>query len=350
MGVYADFIAHTTVMDKTEPQVAIDRTAHNELIRLQAELDPVAPAAYDAADEVQSVAAYSGTYTGGNYTLTITPPVDSPVTTANIAHNANAATIEGAVNTVCTGNITGWTNGDISVSGGDLTSAPVVLTFDGSSVDNLNFDATVIADVDLTDGSANAANTITTNVGSITFTADAVGTAYNGEIIYLSDTGALSVTYNTANTTFLITYNGGTTNHTQVEDEVDTNMTANPTWPQFECSTTNGANTVDAVDDTLNAVTVGGLDVGALGAVSTVTAGQSQRYAWGVMWALGLISVTDLPIYGDALATDVTLWAQPSENPQYPNAALRGILAEQATIDDDNATLLTQLKTLFHIQ
>ena len=349
MGVYADFITHTTVMDKTEPQVAIDRVAYNELLRQQNTLDPTAPAAYDAADEVQSIAVFGGTFTGGNYTLTLTPPVDAAVTTANIAYNANAATIEGAVNTVCTGNITGWTNGDISVTGGDLTGSPVVLTFDGTSVDNLNFEATVIADVDLTDGSANSANTITTNQGTIVLTADAVGTEFNGEVFTLADVGSLAVTYDDVNT-FTVNYNGGTTNHTQVETAIDDAMTANPTWPQFECSVTNGGLPVDAVDDTLSVTTAGGLDVGTLGAVSTVTAGQPQRYSWGVMWALGLISVTDLPIYGDALATDVALWAQPSENPQYPSAALRGVIAEQAAIDDDNATLLTQLKALFKIQ
>jgi len=349
MGVYADFITNTTVVDKTEPQVAIDRTAYNELVRRRDELDPAAPSAYDTANEVQSVGAFTGTFTGGNYTLTIAPPGVSALTTANIAHNANAATVEGALNTVCTGNIVGWTNGDISVAGGDLTSAPLTLAFDGILTQK-NMGATVIADVDLTDGSANAANTITTNQGTITFTADAVGTAYNGEIIYLSDTGSLSVTYNTANTTFLITYNGGTTNHTQVETEVDTNMTANPTWPQFECSTTNGANTVDAADDTLNATTVGGLDVGALGSVSTTTAGQPPRYPWAVMWALGLINATDLPDYGESLASDVTLWGPASQNPRYPNAALRGVLAEQAAHDDANATLETQLKALFHVQ
>jgi hypothetical protein len=68
------------------------------------------------------------------------------------------------------------------------------------------------------------------------------------------------------------------------------------------------------------------------------------------MWALGLVTISDLPDYGEDLASDVNLWAQPAENPKYPSAALRGVLAEQAAIDDANVTLRTQLKSLFKIQ
>lgn len=351
MGVYSDFISHCTVMDKTEPQVAIDRTAYNELLRLQNELDTAAPSSFSTANEVQVVAKFTGTYSGGNYTLTINPPVEAAVTTANIAYDANAATIESALDTACNGNITGWTDGDISVSGGPLTTNDVTLTFDGGSLSAKNMGQTTIADVDLTDGSANATNTITTNQGSITFTADAVGTAYNGYIFELDDTGSVSVTYDEPNTTFTITYDGGTTNHSQIETAVDDAMTANvATWPQFECSTTNGTNTVDAADNGLNTTTAGGLDAGALGTPSTTTTGQPTRYAWSVMYCLGLIAASDMPAYGSALADDVTLWAPPPQNPKYPCAALRGILAEQAAIDDANPTLETQLKALFKIQ
>ena len=242
MGVYADFITNTTVVDKTEPQVAIDRTAYNELVRLQAELDPVRSSTFDAVDEIQNIPTYNGTVSGGNFTITIVDPADaSAVVTANILYNANAATIETALDTACTGNIAGWTNGDISVSGGDLTTANVVLTYDGGSVDAQNIGQCTITDVDLSGG------------GTVT-------------------------------------------------------------------------------------------------AATTTTNGQAIRYAWAVMFTLGLIAAGDLPYQGSDLAADVTLWAQPSENSQYPNAALRGVLAEQAAVDDNSSTLLAQLKTLFRVQ
>lgn len=243
MGVYADFISHCTVMDKTEPQVAIDRVAYNELLRLQNELDPVRPSAFDAANEVQTIPTFNGTVSGGNFTITIYDPVDgSNYQTANIVYNANQATIESAIDTACTGNITGWTNGDISVAlTGDLTANAATLTYDGNSVDGVNVPTATIEDVDLS-----------------------------------------------------------------------------------------GGGTVDPI--------------------TTTTNGQGIRYGWAVMMMLGLISPSDLPAQGLSLGSGVTLWAQPSENARYPSAALRGVLADQAAIDDNNETLRSQLKTLFRIQ
>lgn len=149
MGVYTDFLSHTTVVDKTEPQVALDRIAYNELVRLRDSFDPETPAGFEARDEVQTVGQYTDTVTGGNFTLTIVDPDGTQITTANIAHDADAATIETAIDTACNGTITGWSDGDISVSGGDLTAADVKLTFSGNSVTQQNFGLTVATDVDL---------------------------------------------------------------------------------------------------------------------------------------------------------------------------------------------------------
>jgi hypothetical protein len=67
----------------------------------------------------------SGTVSGGNWTITV-----EGETTANIAHTANAATIQAALEKL--GNID---KGDVTVTGGPLSATgpvvPVVLTFDG---------------------------------------------------------------------------------------------------------------------------------------------------------------------------------------------------------------------------
>jgi len=235
MGVYADFLAHTTLVDTVEPQVGSDRIVYNELLPA---LDPPVTAEFGALDEVQGVATHSGVVTGGNYTLTVVTPAGVELTTANLAHDAIAATVESGINTACAG-IAGWTNGDISVSGGPLTTDPLVLTFDGAAVTNQNFGQTAIVDVDLSGG----------------------GTA---------------------------------------------------------------------------------------GAVSTTTHGQPKRYAWAVMYNLGLFNLP--PAYGEALATDATLATNPCDNPHYPSASLRKVLARQAAIDDENLVLQGQLESLFHIQ
>lgn len=105
------------------------------------------------ADEVQSIAIYSGSITGGTFELDFELASGETFTTAAIAYNANAATIESAIDAAATAAaVAGWTNGDISVAGGDLTTAPVTLTFDGTSVTGQNHVLTVIDGASLTGG------------------------------------------------------------------------------------------------------------------------------------------------------------------------------------------------------
>lgn len=114
---------------------------------------PVEAAAPFVADDAVHTLPIDATIDGGNYTLTVTLRNGETFTTGNIAWNANAATIEGAIDTAATAaSITGWTNGDISVSGGDIATAPVVLTFDGDSVSGTNHPVTVANDVDIATG------------------------------------------------------------------------------------------------------------------------------------------------------------------------------------------------------
>jgi hypothetical protein len=102
-------------------------------------------------DEVQSIAVYANTVTGGTFTLTIDLSAESPFTTDPIAYGANAATIESAIDAAATdAEVGGWTNGDISVTGGPLTTDSVVLTFDGTSVTNQDHALTVIDGSSLT--------------------------------------------------------------------------------------------------------------------------------------------------------------------------------------------------------
>jgi hypothetical protein len=113
-------------------------------------------------DEVQTIAIFPAPVASGNYTLTINVTTDAAFDTANIAYDANAATIQTAVDTAATGNITAWENGAITVTGGPLTTAPVVLTFDGVSVDNADQVTTIVNDIDL-DPDYSGATTVTTN-------------------------------------------------------------------------------------------------------------------------------------------------------------------------------------------
>jgi hypothetical protein len=97
------------------------------------------------ADEVQSLAANLITTTGGTFTLTVLLSTAETFTTAAIAYDASAATVETAMDVAATAKpITSWTNGDITVAGGDLNTAAMTFTFDGASVNELDHDPTTI--------------------------------------------------------------------------------------------------------------------------------------------------------------------------------------------------------------
>lgn len=76
----------------------------------------------DGTDEQQTLTK-GGTWSGGTYTITVGTGLGAYTTTA-LAYNANAATIQAALEalaSVGTGNVT--------VSGGPLSTTPVVITF-----------------------------------------------------------------------------------------------------------------------------------------------------------------------------------------------------------------------------
>lgn len=168
MGVYTDLIAAAVAWDAGGTDgisVATDRVIMKDIAGFQARQgDPAAPAGYAEADEIQTIGTYNGVVSGGNFTLTITLRNGETVTTANIAHDALAAAIEGAIDTVATGNITDWTNADISVAlTGNLTANAATITFDGASVDATNHPAIVMNDVDLSGGGTSGNVATTTN-------------------------------------------------------------------------------------------------------------------------------------------------------------------------------------------
>lgn len=149
--------------------VGLDKVRTNYFEQIDAVIPSTLSTAYEAANTVHTLGQDAGA-DGGNYTLTITVAaeraqnrlVDQTFTTGNLAHSANAATIETAINSAATtAAVVGWTNGDISVSGGALASADIVLTFDGASVSGMRHPVTVATDVDLTNNDALAV-TLTT--------------------------------------------------------------------------------------------------------------------------------------------------------------------------------------------
>jgi hypothetical protein len=239
-GLFADFLEHVIVLDKTAPRVSRDRIAYDELVGLQNRIDPRHPPQCEAKDEVQVLSKFTGSVSSGNYTITIIDELGVGHTTANIAYDADATAIESAIDVKMTADsYIGWVNGHISVAlTGDLTTNDATLTFDGTSVTEKNFGQTIMTNVDLT---------------------------------------------------------GGT-----------------------------------------------------VGDTSTVQHGQPIRYTWSIIWALGIYETP--PEYGELLSDPAIPWAGPGENPNWPGASLREVLAAQAAIDDGVPDLRYQLEDLFNVQ
>jgi hypothetical protein len=115
------------------------------------------------SDEIQTFKQYQVNPAGGTFTLSGENSAAETWTTAAIAYNATATTIETAIDLAATGQITGWINGDITVSmsgAAGLSDGTVTLTFDGVSVTQENHLDTVINGDSLTGVVATGLSTI----------------------------------------------------------------------------------------------------------------------------------------------------------------------------------------------
>ncbi len=294
MGVYTDILAGAKSWDSgvggDGVTVATDRVITKHIQRfLNTQGDMGYPSGFEADDEVQSIAVYPLTVTAGNFTLTVTLRNGETFTTANIVYNANAATIEGAVNTAATGNITGWTNGDISVTlGTTLNAGALTLTFDGTSVTETNQGTSVINDANLTSDPVGAVTvvvegvepvnevqqiavfaedttsgnyTLAFNVGAQAFTTasllwndsaatieTAIDTSATGNAVPAWVNGDITVTGGPLTTTPLVlTFDGNSTASTNAQEVVIANVDLVGGVPGAESTTTPGVAPTDEV-------------------------------------------------------------------------------------------------------
>jgi len=160
MGIIAQIQAQALTF---APESPLGRWLQSEANRI-APADAVIPTNAAASDAVGSLA--DSTHTSGNLTLTIgirqASGLIESATTANIAFDATAATVESAVDTTLTAVVTGWTNGDITVSGTAVNSGPLTFTYDGASVTGKEAPLIVLVDVDGAGGAFGATSITTT--------------------------------------------------------------------------------------------------------------------------------------------------------------------------------------------
>ena len=136
MGIYTELASTNPIPSK--PRVGLDRSSGEQLLAKAAKHDPDVGSAYAAADEVSVIPEQTDAGAADTYTITVNlTALGVSFTTAAIAYNAVDTAIESAIDSAATGVVSGWTNGDISVSMGGaagLDDGTVTLTFDGDSV------------------------------------------------------------------------------------------------------------------------------------------------------------------------------------------------------------------------
>ena len=150
MGVFTNLATLSQSIKAAKPRVGLDRSSAEQLLNKAAILDPTIRTAYAAADEVQTIPHQSSSGAGDTYTLTVVLPklASGTFTTAGIAYDATAATIETAIDVAATAAaVTSWTNGDITVAeagSAGVSDGAVTLTFDGASVTEQPVDVVVL--------------------------------------------------------------------------------------------------------------------------------------------------------------------------------------------------------------
>lgn len=167
MGIFSDLLTSAQGIDVTPDITALDRIVVRELEAMVDRGDVDLPTALAETDAVHTLPQYTVDHTGGNFTLTFVLRNGETFTTGNLAHNADASTIETAIDSAATtASITGWTNGDITVTGGTLLAAgaDVVLTYDGASVSGDNHTLVVLND-SLTGGTTASPSSVKTTAG-----------------------------------------------------------------------------------------------------------------------------------------------------------------------------------------
>lgn len=142
MGVFQDLLNNAKTFKSGSPLAQYVQSLINR------QVDPAAGSAAAAATDAVHTLAVS-TQTSGTFTLTFTLRNGETFTTGALTYDDIVGDIETAIDVAATAaSITGWTNGDISVSGGAVDANPVVFTFDGDSVSGINHPVTVLNDVD----------------------------------------------------------------------------------------------------------------------------------------------------------------------------------------------------------
>ena len=166
------------------------RHVYEELVAIQAGVDPALASPYLKADNVNTIPAHSASCVSGNFTITLAfPKYGVEVTTGNILFNAEMAAIQTLVDSALAGEIIleAYSSGDVAV---DLTENlndtvnSATLTSNGTSVTGVYATVTTANAGDL--GADKLSTPVVTTPGTVNRASEAA-LAYFGVIVPTSD-------------------------------------------------------------------------------------------------------------------------------------------------------------------
>ena len=155
MGIYADLLANATAWDAggaDEISIGPDRVITQEIERLRDKGDVGYGTDYVERNEVQEIGACSGSVSDGLWIITFNLADGTTFDSELLIWNIDSVALQTAINSSCSGNITGWSNGDIVPSGGPFPNNTFTLTFSGNSVKGVNHDVCGLINSSLTGG------------------------------------------------------------------------------------------------------------------------------------------------------------------------------------------------------
>ena len=136
MGVYTDLLNNAKSWDSGDDAVATDASITREIRGFMARQgDPDIGPPFSQANEVHTILQFDPLASIGNFTLTLSLLDHDEVTTANIAWDADAATIASSINTAVSAALPGLVDTTVLVSlTTNLNEGDATLTFSGTSL------------------------------------------------------------------------------------------------------------------------------------------------------------------------------------------------------------------------
>lgn len=149
--VIATLLSSAVAIPKTSIGRGQYRHAYDELAAIQATNDPTLASPYLLASAVSTVSATTNA-SSGNFTLTMNfPKYNVAATTGNIAYNADAATIQTAIDSALSGEtiLATYVAGDVDAAvTGNISANAATITANGTTVNGAHLVVTT-ANVDL---------------------------------------------------------------------------------------------------------------------------------------------------------------------------------------------------------